>query len=515
MPQTPEPIVKLTKYFPTPFDNVIATARTCYSNRGIVFDSQVNEDHVRIAESIYQAGHHTTYQHAYFQFTLENVSRQFIWSFLHSHPFYNSEQVSQRYVKIKKGNFLIPDLSPRAQAIYEQTLTMQTEAYLKLADMVLPDVEAAYFRRFPARARKREQYLREMKKKAQETARYVMPIATLAYLYHTISGITLMRYYRLCQQYDVPEEQKRVVYKMMRAVLDVEPKYQLVLEEPLPLENTAEYQFFASHPDLKNNSGISHRFIAEFDRDLNGYRSRLVDWKVNNESLLADAVREVFGLPRAAVSNEEAIDLVLNPNRNALLGETLNLTTHDKLSRTMIHPAYTFRRKISHTADSQDQRHRMTPASRPILSQQITAEPDYITPALVAQNPRIQQFYDEVMARSWAQISALKNEGVEAELANYLLPNAVSVRYTESADLLNLHHKHAMRLCYNAQEEIWQTALDEALQIREINPQIGKYLLPPCSQRYLAGRRPICPEGARYCGERVWTLAPDKYSRVI
>ena len=55
----------------------------------------------RIARSIFEAGHHTTLQHAHFQFALSGVSRQFLWTFLHSHPFYNSEQVSQRYVEVK------------------------------------------------------------------------------------------------------------------------------------------------------------------------------------------------------------------------------------------------------------------------------------------------------------------------------------------------------------------------------------------------------------------------------
>ena len=59
------------------------------------------------------------------------------------------------------------------------------------------------------------------------------------------------------------------------------------------------------------------------------------------------------------------------------------------------------------------------------------------------------------------------------EFAAYLLPNAVAIRFTESADLLNLHHKCAMRLCYIAQEEIWRASLDEALQIREVIPRIG------------------------------------------
>jgi len=94
--------------------------------------------------------------------------------------------------------------------------------------------------------------------------------------------------------------------------------------------------------------------------------------------------------------------------------------------------------------------------------------------------------------------------GVPAETAHYLLPNAVAIRFTESADLLNLHHKHTMRLCLNAQEEIWRASMDEAEEVRRVHPRIGRWLLPPCSQRAQAGAKPPCPEGSRYCGVPVW-----------
>ena len=63
-------------------------------------DDKSRELRDRIYDGIYDAGHHTTIQHPTFVFTLRKVSRQFIWSFLHAHPFYNSEQVSQRYVEV-------------------------------------------------------------------------------------------------------------------------------------------------------------------------------------------------------------------------------------------------------------------------------------------------------------------------------------------------------------------------------------------------------------------------------
>src|SRR6185369_6241012 len=176
---------------------------------------------------------------------------------------------------------------------------------------------------------------------------------------------------------------------------------------------------------------------------------------------------------------------------------------------------YTFRKKLSHAADSQDQRHRMTPASRPILAAQYTGEPDYITPELVSRQASAEEIYRTSMERSWRAVARLGDLGVDEEFCAYLLPNAVAVRFTESSDLLNLHHKLKSRLCYNAQEEIWRASVDEARQIRDVEPTIGRYLLPPCGLRLMTTTRPLCPEGTRYCGVPVWKLSIDEYSRTI
>src|SRR3990167_8761061 len=130
---TPEPVVRLENYFQDPYNLAIATARTCYSSRVISSedvgkDDQSRAQRDRIAESIYKAGHHTTIQHPTFQFVLEKVSRQFIWSFLHAHPFYNSEQVSQRYVEVKPENFTIPPLEDAARSIYLKAVRAQMDA---------------------------------------------------------------------------------------------------------------------------------------------------------------------------------------------------------------------------------------------------------------------------------------------------------------------------------------------------------------------------------------------------
>lgn len=511
---SPEPTVVLSKAFTTPFQNAIATARTCYSSKGIIQDSQISEKHFPLAQSVYHAGHHTVFSHAYFQFELSNISRQFIWSFLHSHPYYNSEQVSQRYVEIKAGNFAVPPLSGEALQLYRDTVEFQMEAYGKLNTLLRPAAEAAYFQRFPGRFKAKEKYAKDIQKKCQEIARYAIPVSAFAYMYHTISGITLLRYYRLCNQYDTPLEQKIVIEKMVQELLRFDPLYKVILEEELPLEETPEHKLFTENRSHYEQSPRK-LFLEEFDRSLDGRISKLVDYKVHNEAILAQSVREVLGLTQKEMSDTEAIGKVLDPSQNKIFGESLNLSTLSKLSRAMFHPHYTFRKKLSHAADSQDQRHRMTPASRPILMAHFSDEPDYITPALVEQDQTVKSYYSEVMKKTWDAMSKLKRMNVADEFVMYLLPNAVAVRFTESSDLLNLHHKMSMRLCYLAQEEIWRASVDEVEQIQTINPEIGKFLLPPCGIRHRADIRPYCPEGDRFCGERVWTLNIKDYHRII
>lgn len=523
--RSPPPDVRLVNRFTRSFDTAVATARTCYSSKGIVTPAEVAgdgepEEKVAIrrarrdglARDLYAAGHHTTFQHGHFQFALANVSRQFLWSFLHSHPFYNSEQVSQRYVSVKEGTYAIPPLEGEALAVYTATADRLVTDYRELVAVLEAPTAAAFFARFPARRHDPARWQKEIQKKAQEIARYVLPVATFAYLYHTVSALTLLRYWRLCQLFDAPLEQRVVVSRMVDEVLAIEPEWQAVLEEPMPLEATPEHAAFVA---LGRAQGPSPGFAARFDASLDGRVSKLVDWGGRAEEVVAEAVREVLGASVGELDDERALALVLDPAGNAYFAESLELGTLSKLERCLVHAHFTFRRKLSHAADSQDQRHRMTPASRPILAAQIDGAPDVIEPPLVSGDDRAAHLYRAAIARAWEGMDRLRRLGVPVEHVHYLLPNAVAIRFTESADLLHLHHKHTMRLCYNAQEEIWRASLDEAEQISAATPRLGRWLQPPCTQRARAGVKPPCPEGSRYCGVPVWRIERSGYTRVI
>ncbi|HET6343369.1 MAG TPA: FAD-dependent thymidylate synthase, partial [Myxococcota bacterium] len=180
------------------------------------------------------------------------------------------------------------------------------------------------------------------------------------------------------------------------------------------------------------------------------------------------------------------------------------------------HPHYTFQKKLSHSADSQDQRHRLTPGSRPILhTHYVGGAPDVVVPELMRQTPEAHSRFMETMEETWAAIDALLDDGVAPQLAMYLLPNAFPVRFEESGDLAALHHKWTSRLCYNAQDEIWEASIQEVQAVREVHPRIGRWLMPPCGLRRDAGVRPLCPEGKRFCGVPVWKLELSQYQRLI
>jgi thymidylate synthase ThyX len=264
-------------------------------------------------------------------------------------------------------------------------------------------------------------------------------------------------------------------------------------------------------PEWKNGlpgNGSGEAFAKEFDAKLGGKTSKLIDYSPQASRIIAEAYRAVAGLTEAQCSNVEAIDRLLNPARNLYRLETLNVGVHAPMMRALQHANYTFAKKISHTADSQDQRHRMVPGSRPLLTLADTREPDYVTPMLLRKNPRATELYHRAMHEAWAAKNQLLDRGVPLEIALYLLPNAKSIRLVESGSLLHLLHKWTMRTCFNAQEEIYQASMDEIDQLREVHPELSRYIGPPCHIR--AGiTTPICTEGSHFCGVKVWLDFPN------
>jgi thymidylate synthase ThyX len=512
--ETGPPRVTLRNAFVHPFDSAIAAARTCYSPRLIGPEEITDKQRLNIGAATFYSGHHTVYQHAHFEFGLENLSRQFVWSFLHAHPFYNSEQQSQRYVRMDRVQAYVPPVSlffdEHSRLLYEQSVARAWEYYRELSALLVPDARAILNDIWHVSAMSNPKRLQKIEraaeKRAIEIARYVLPVAAFTAMVHTVSGIVLHRLWRMCSASDTPSEARAVIGEMVSLVRQVDPQFfdRFGTE---PLEELPEWKFPKPVPA---NGDI---FALEFDQKLGGRTSRLIDYSPNAPRVAAEAFRAVLGLAESQCSDAEALDRLLNPARNSYRLETLNVGVHAPMMRALQHAGYSFAKKISHTADSQDQRHRMIPGSRPLLTFADTRGPDYITPVLLGNNPRARELYDRAMHDAWSAKNQLLDRGVPPEIALYLLPNAKCIRLVESGSLLHLLHKWTMRTCFNAQEEIYQASMDEIAQLREVHPEFARYVGPPCHLR--AGiTTPICTEGSHFCGVKVWLDFPNVVRRI-
>src|SRR4029453_915103 len=187
---TGPPVVPLRQAPGRPYDGAIAAARTCYMPRVVSPDEVTSAQRESIGPLTFEGGHHTVFQHAHFEFGLENISRQFVWSVLHAYPFYNSEQSSQRYVKLKEPRAFMPPLDGEARQVYERAVLTAWDHYAELSALLKDDAwailkELRYLR--PSNnAERHKQVEREAEKKAIETARYVIPLGAFTSMVHTV-----------------------------------------------------------------------------------------------------------------------------------------------------------------------------------------------------------------------------------------------------------------------------------------------------------------------------------------
>ncbi len=502
------------------FEIGVAAARTCYSSKGIIRAEQVSHSDKmislrdRIAESTLEAGHLTTRQHAHYVFALKGISRQLLWSALHNHPFSNSEQVSQRYVRVHLSQVICPPLPDEAKSFYEETVNNQFQHYEQVATLLRPLLSEEFFSRFPARKKKPELWVSAIEKRCLEVARYVLPLGTATYLYHTVSALTLLRYAQYSMTHHASPEWKTLVEKMCLAVVKRDPLFQRdlnLVKKMSPAEAFASpsaSQFSESQAESQLHRVPDHENERNhFDQTLGKATSRLI--QSNRQPL--EIVNNALQAPGFALGSCSWNEVL--PHLRQILSDPLGSYLHAPEAQILRHLHFTFQKKLSHTADSQDQRHRMIFSSRPVALV-LSPEPDFVAPFAITAVPEAHHLFRQSMEQSFEAAWQLHRKwGISKSEAAYLLPNARSIRLYSSGDFLSWHHKWKLRSCYNAQEEIFRASVEEMTQVGEQFPLLQPLLGAPCFLRHASGIRPYCPEGDRFCGVPVWKRSLSQYQR--
>ena len=297
-------------------DIAATTAFQCYAPGIAKLKDRSNDPKAQaVANSTLDAGHHTTRMHSNFTFRIEGATRSVTHDIFHSHPFYNSEQQSQRYVEAKEGNYLIPkNLTEQQRQVYLEAASFSNRAYFKLLEILHPEVNQRIKRMYPVEgwrnSKTTERLNSKIAKTSQEIARYVLPIAQKTIYYHTLNEMQLLRMFRACEMQNFSKEAKYILARMICEVNNYDPQINYELNPPLI--------------DVPINS-FKEEFIyeqkQEFDSTLKNKQTLLRGIPENARSILADTVRNVLGIPSTQMSDKMALDDLLNPGKNKLLAD--------------------------------------------------------------------------------------------------------------------------------------------------------------------------------------------------
>lgn len=140
--------VKLIAHSKNPIQTVTSAIRQCYSADGAnkIAKGVSKEQSVRLIKQIISSGHTSTIEHASFTFAIEGISRALTHQLVR-HRIASYSQQSQRYVKSKEMNYVIPPKvarDPKAKKIFESFIKKAGEDYQKLLSLGIPAEDARF-----------------------------------------------------------------------------------------------------------------------------------------------------------------------------------------------------------------------------------------------------------------------------------------------------------------------------------------------------------------------------------
>lgn len=119
---------------------------------------------------------------------------------------------------------------------------------------------------------------------------------------------------------------------------------------------------------------------------------------------------------------------------------------------------------------------------------------EYVTPGSIAKDPASAKRFTEAVKSAYKLYGELLEEGIPAEDARYLLPNAACTKIIITMNARELLHFFKLRCCDRAQWEIRQMATEMLMLAKKEAPIIFEGAGPACVTTK-------CSEGEMTCGK--------------
>ncbi|HEY4707531.1 MAG TPA: FAD-dependent thymidylate synthase [Thermodesulfobacteriota bacterium] len=159
------------------------------------------------------------------------------------------------------------------------------------------------------------------------------------------------------------------------------------------------------------------------------------------------------------------------------------------------HASFTFGIEgISRATSHQLVRHRLASYSQQSQRYVKATAPEYVTPPAILADKKKQKRFEKKIKEIYSLYNDLVAEGIKAEDARYLLPNAACTKIIVTMNARELLHFFSLRCCERAQWEIREMATEMLKAVKPKAPFIFRESGPSCV-------RGKCGEGEMTCGK--------------
>ncbi|MGB9707045.1 MAG: FAD-dependent thymidylate synthase [Microgenomates group bacterium] len=215
----------------------------------------------------------------------------------------------------------------------------------------------------------------------------------------------------------------------------------------------------------------------------------LLSWTKDAEKTVSAAVRQCYSSVGAADLQQK-----IPPQKQKELIRMVLASGH---TSTLEHASFTFAIEgISRACSHQLVRHRLAS-----YSQQSQRYVDFskkgvgfIIPPSIKANPNLVGEFKKAIKNAEEAYFSLREKGVPAEDARFVLPNAAETKIVVTMNARELLHFFELRLCQRAQWEIRALAGAMLREVRKVCPTIFAVAGPTCETQK------ICWEGKFSCG---------------
>ncbi len=360
-------------------------------------------------------GHSSVAEHAVLSLAMENVSI-LATKIIEDNRLASYTEKSTRYQVFDKTKYYKPKklMDSDLGKLYEETSDFLFDSYEEMIEKILPFLKKKY----PQEDQPDSLYAIQMKNKALDNIRYVLPVSTLTNLGMTVNARALE--HAAVKLLSSPlEEMQGIGEEIKEAAIKVTPTL-IKYVKPNPYLKCAAEKI-SKHESItpKENPGKNQVELVEFDKDaeekvIAGILYRCSSAPYNE---IKDAVKKMTGIEK-----EKVID-------DALSG----MEKFDWPIRELEHTFYTFDILMDYGAFRDIQRHRMVTQT----NQAVTVLHGYSVPEEVVE-AGLKDTYEECMKKAEKAFDTLKKEFPDE--AAYIVPMAYRKRTLFKCNLRELYH---------------------------------------------------------------------------